>query len=168
MHSPQQIWRHITPKAQLLIALVLATVLAFSAGLASGIYGRTLYAFLTVNRTISPPATAPVTIANQAAPLGIGLPAGAQRSDLPAGLTDYLRPGSADETVQAQPVSLGIALPSGAQRSDLPAGVTDYLRPGSDGQAVPFHSAQLGIDLPAGAKRSDLPRGLTDYLRPGQ
>ena len=53
MHTPHQIWRHATPKAQLLIALALATVLAFSAGLASGIYGRTLYAFLTVNRTVS-------------------------------------------------------------------------------------------------------------------
>jgi len=40
MYTPRQIWQHVTPKTQLLIALSLATVLAFSVGLASGIYGR--------------------------------------------------------------------------------------------------------------------------------
>ena len=40
MYTPRQIWRQVTPKAQLLLALSLIAVLAFSAGLASGIYGR--------------------------------------------------------------------------------------------------------------------------------
>jgi hypothetical protein len=43
MHTPRQIWRQVTPKAQQLIALSLIAVLAFSAGLASGIYGRATY-----------------------------------------------------------------------------------------------------------------------------
>jgi hypothetical protein len=43
MYNPRQIWHHVTPKAQLLIALSLATVLAFSAGLAAGIYRHATY-----------------------------------------------------------------------------------------------------------------------------
>jgi hypothetical protein len=129
MYTPRQIWHHVTPKAQLLIALALATALAFSVGLASGLYGRTLYTFLTTNRAVTAPAAAPMTASNQAAPLGIDLPAGAQRSDLPTGLTDYLRPGNATSTIGMQSHPLGIDLPRGADVHDLPRGLTDYLRP---------------------------------------
>ena len=129
MHTPHQIWRQVTPKAQLLIALALFTVLAFSAGLASGIYGPTMYAFLTINRAETAPAAAPVVAANQAAPLGIALPAGAQRSDLPTGLTDYLRPSNTTSTIGMQSHPLGIDLPRGADVHDLPRGLTDYVRP---------------------------------------
>jgi hypothetical protein len=166
MHTPRQTWRHVTPKAQLLIALALVTVLAFSAGLASGIYGRTMYTFLTVNRSVTAPA--PVAAANQAAPLGIDLPAGAQRSDLPAGLTDYLRPGSAEQRNQAPSAVLGILLPHGATARDLPRGLTDYLRPQNAEPLVAASSAVLGITMPTGAHYNDLPRGVTDYLRPNQ
>jgi hypothetical protein len=58
MYTPAQIWRHITPKIQLLIALSLATALAFSAGLATGIYGRAFYSpALNASRIV--PAVAP-------------------------------------------------------------------------------------------------------------
>jgi hypothetical protein len=128
MYTPRQIWRQVTPKVQLLIVLSLATVLAFSAGLAAGIYGHTMYTFLMVNRDVTAPA-APMTASNQAAPLGIALPAGAQRSDLPTGLTDYLRPGNTTSTIGMQSHPLGIDLPRGADVHDLPRGLTDYLRP---------------------------------------
>src|SRR5436190_8002316 len=56
MHTSQQIWRHFTPKTQLLLALALVSVLAYSAGLASGTYGRaTAPLALPTNRL---PATA--------------------------------------------------------------------------------------------------------------
>ena len=60
MYTPRQIWQHVTPKAQLLIALSLATVLAFSAGLAAGIYGRATYLpTLTADRNAVPAAAQP-------------------------------------------------------------------------------------------------------------
>src|SRR5262245_7360 len=65
MYTPRQIWRHVTPKAQLLIALSLVTILAFSAGLASGIYGRAMYPSLTADRNAAPAVAQP----HQAAPV---------------------------------------------------------------------------------------------------
>jgi hypothetical protein len=66
MYTPRQIWQHVTPKAQLLIALALATVLAFSAGLAAGIYGRATYLpTLTTDRNAAPAVVQP----QQAAPV---------------------------------------------------------------------------------------------------
>jgi hypothetical protein len=60
MHSPQQIWRRFTPKTQLLLALALVSVLAYSAGLASGIYGRaTAPLDLTTNRLPTRAVVAP-------------------------------------------------------------------------------------------------------------
>jgi hypothetical protein len=57
MHTPQQIWRQVTPKIQVLIALALATILAFSAGLAAGIYGGATYLpALTTDRNAVPAA----------------------------------------------------------------------------------------------------------------
>jgi hypothetical protein len=165
MHTPHQIWRQVTPKAQLLIALALATILAFSAGLASGLYGRTLYTFVTMNRAETAPAAAPVTAANQAAPLGIDLPRGADVHDLPRGLTDYLRPASTTSTVAMQSHPLGIDLPRGADVRTLPTGLTDYLRPQMEKPPMAAPSTALGITMPTGAKYSDLPRGMTDYLR---
>jgi hypothetical protein len=60
MHTPQHIWRQVTPKAQLLIVLALATVLAFSAGLAAGIYGRSTYLpAVTTDRNTVPTVAQP-------------------------------------------------------------------------------------------------------------
>ena len=60
MYTPRQIWRQVTPKAQLLIALSLATVLAFSAGLAAGIYGHATYLpTLTTDRNAVPAVAQP-------------------------------------------------------------------------------------------------------------
>ena len=60
MYTPRQIWHHVTPKAQLLIALSLATALAFSAGLAAGIYGRATYLpTLTTDRNAVPAVAQP-------------------------------------------------------------------------------------------------------------
>jgi hypothetical protein len=166
MHTPHQIWRQVTPKAQLLIALALATVLAFSTGLASGLYGRTLYTFLTMNRAGTAPAAAPVTASNQAAPLGIDLPYGADIRELPQGLSDYIRRGNTSAVVGMHSYPLGIELPHGADIHDLPRGLTDYLRPGSTTSIIGMQSHPLGIDLPQGVDIRTLPRGLTDYLRP--
>jgi len=166
MHTPHQIWRQVTPKAQLLIALALAIVLAFSAGLASGLYGRTLYTFLTINRAGTAPAADPVTASTQAVPLGIDLPYGADIRELPQGLSDYIRRGSTSAVVGMHSYPLGIELPLGAYIHELPRGLTDYLRPGSTTSTVAMQSHPLGIDLPRGADISTLPRGLTDYLRP--
>ena len=67
MYTPQQIWRQATPKAQLLIALALATILAFSAGLGAGIYGRaTSLPALTTHRNAGPAVAAPVAGAGPA------------------------------------------------------------------------------------------------------
>ena len=72
MYTPRQIWLHITPKAQLLIALALATVLAYSAGLASGLYGRAIYlSALTTDRNAAPAVAQP----HQAAPAVLQRPA---------------------------------------------------------------------------------------------
>ncbi|HET9223083.1 MAG TPA: hypothetical protein VFO07_11290, partial [Roseiflexaceae bacterium] len=74
MYTPRQIWHHVTPKAQLLIALALATVLAFSAGLAAGIYGRaTSLPALTTDRNAvpavaQPPQAAPAVRQGSAVP----------------------------------------------------------------------------------------------------
>jgi hypothetical protein len=58
MYTPAQIWRQVTPKAQLLIALSLAAIVSFSAGLAAGIYGHAIYSpALTASRIV--PAVAP-------------------------------------------------------------------------------------------------------------
>ena len=60
MYTPRQILQHVTPKAQLLIALSLATALAFSAGLAAGIYGRATYLpTLTTDRNAVPAVAQP-------------------------------------------------------------------------------------------------------------
>ena len=59
MYTPRQIWHHVTPKAQLLIAFSLVTVLAFSAGLASGIYGRVTYPYLTADSNAVPVVAQP-------------------------------------------------------------------------------------------------------------
>jgi hypothetical protein len=67
MYTPRQIWHHVTPKAQLLIALALATALVFSAGLAAGIYGRATYLpTLTTDRNAIPAVAAPVAGAGSA------------------------------------------------------------------------------------------------------
>ena len=168
MHTPHQIRRQVTPKTQLLIALALTTVLAFSAGLASGLYGRAMYAFLTISRAETAPAAAPVTAANQVAPLGIDLPYGADIRELPQGLTDYLRPGSTTSTVAMQSHPLGIDLPRGADVRTLPTGLTGYLRPQTEKPPMAAPSTALGITMPTGAKYSDLPRGMADYLRSSQ
>jgi len=60
MYTPRQILQHVTPKAQLLIALSLATALAFSAGLAAVIYGRATYLpTLTTDRNAVPAVAQP-------------------------------------------------------------------------------------------------------------
>ncbi len=64
--------------------------------------------------------------AAQPALLGIELPNGAKKGDLPSGLTDYLRPQSADDATKAQPAPLGIDLPEGANPSET--GLADYVR----------------------------------------
>jgi hypothetical protein len=65
MYTPRQVWQRATPKIQLLIALALATALAFSVGLASGIYGRAIYlSALTTDRNAAPAVAQP----HQAAP----------------------------------------------------------------------------------------------------
>jgi hypothetical protein len=167
MHTPHQIRRQVTPKTQLLIALALTTVLAFSAGLASGLYGRAMYAFLTISRAEAAPA-APVTAANQAAPLGIDLPYGADIRELPQGLSDYIRRGNTTSTIGMHSYPLGIDLPYGADIRTLPRGLTDYLRPQAEKPPTAAPSTALGITMPTGAKYSDLPRGMADYLRSSQ
>ena len=60
MYTPRQILQHVTPKAQLLIALSLATALAFGTGLAAGIYGRATYLpTLTTDRNAVPAVAQP-------------------------------------------------------------------------------------------------------------
>jgi hypothetical protein len=166
MYTPRQIWLHVTPKIQLLIALALATTLAFSAGLAAGIYGRaTSLPTLTTDRNAvpavaQPPEAAPAVRQGSAVPAPV---AGAGSAYDGSAYVEYLTGRSAASN-QAAP--LGIDLPAGAQRSDLPRGLTDYLRPDNTTSIIGMQSHPLGIDLPHGADVHDLPRGLTDYLHP--
>jgi len=98
-------------------------------------------------------------------PLGIDLPQGADIRELPAGLTDYIRPDSKASAVrmQSHPAPIGRDVPiqhtwSAYDGQARPARVT----------ASPAHmrSYPLGIDLPQGADIRELPTGLTDYIRP--
>jgi hypothetical protein len=59
LHTPQRMWHGFAPNALLALALGLIA-LAFSVGLASGLYGRTAYTFLTTDRNAAPaPVAAP-------------------------------------------------------------------------------------------------------------
>ena len=93
MYTRRQIWRQVTPKTQLLIALALATVLAFSAGLASGIYGgATAPPAQTADRNAVPVVAQPP----QAAPAVPQPPAVAAPQTAPVvGMGEYKRYGSA-------------------------------------------------------------------------
>jgi hypothetical protein len=66
VYTPRQVWQHATPKAQLLMALSLATVLAFSVGLAAGIYGGATYlSALTTDRNAAPAVAQPPRAASE-------------------------------------------------------------------------------------------------------
>lgn len=116
-----------------------------------------------LGRTPTPAVAVPAPSALIATPLGVELPAGANRANLPNGYADYIRPAPAE--VSSTNPALGIELPAGANRTSLPSGMTDYLRPET---MVAVTNAALGIELPTGANRANLPNGVTDYLRPGQ
>jgi hypothetical protein len=131
MHTPQQIWQHVTPKAQLLIALSLATVLAFSAGLAAGIYGRATYLpTLTTDRNAVPAVAQPP----QAAPAVQQRPAVAAPQTVPhvpisgmGSVYDGSHYGSllaAPQTVPHVPISgMGSAYDGQTHRSPHPVAV---------------------------------------------
>lgn len=129
-----------------------------------------------VNGSRNPAPDASRATASTNPVLGIDLPSGATRGDLPAGVRDYLRTNWGwlvpQPEVRTNP-ALGIDLPSGAQATDLPTGLSDYLRdrsavvaPGvlTAPQPITINPA-LGIDAPSGANLAELPAGLTDYIR---
>jgi hypothetical protein len=101
-------------------------------------------------------------------PLGIDLPLGANVGELPAGVSDYLRPDSRSASSRTQPSQLGIDLPQGADARQLPQGLTDYIRRQQNESRIAAPTAVLGITLPSGTQYTDLPAGMRDYLRSKQ
>ena len=105
MHSTPQRWHGLAPNAVLAIAFALSIAVAFSVGLASGLYGGTAYTFLTTNRNaapvvVQPPQAASAVRQGSAAPAPV---AGSSSAYDGSAYVEYLaaRPAASNPNVPA-------------------------------------------------------------------